>query len=117
MEMFDQSVDVMLKSLDVRMVNQRVTAANIANVDTPGYQAQKLNFEATMAGVMADPEGADPVPVINPSTAPSRTLDGNNVDLDEELGELSRNRLMYSLTTQLIAAKYRQAASVLENQG
>jgi flagellar basal-body rod protein FlgB len=116
MEISDQNLSVLVKSLDVRMANQRVIAANLANVDTPGYQAQKLDFEATMDSVMADPQGPLPRPVINESGAPARTLDGNNVDLDGELAELSRNRMMYSLTSQLISAKFRQMSSVLESQ-
>jgi flagellar basal-body rod protein FlgB len=117
MELFDQSLTILEKTLDVRMVGQRLTAANLANINTPGYTAQKLDFKATMDRIMADPDADKTDPVIAPSSAVARTLDGNNVDLETELGELSRNRLMYSLTSQLIAAKFRQMASVIDGEG
>src|SRR2546428_819554 len=43
MELFDQSLTVMEKSLDLRMANQRLVAANLANVDTPGYKAERID--------------------------------------------------------------------------
>jgi flagellar basal-body rod protein FlgB len=116
MELFDQSLTILEKSMDVRMANQRLVASNLANIDTPGYQAQRLDFEATMARAMKEPDDVAPTPIIHPSTASARTLDGNNVDLDAEMGELSRNRLIYSLTSQLIAAKFRQLGSVVQSQ-
>lgn len=115
MELFGQSLTILEKSLDVRMTNQRLVSANIANVDTPGYRAERLDFEGTMKNIINapdDPKAADPL--ILASTEAGRTLDGNNVDLETELSELSRNKLMYSLTSQLIAAKFRQLATVVD---
>ena len=116
MELFDQSLTVLEKSLDMRMVSQRIVSSNLANIDTPGYQAQHLNFEKTMEDILAAPGAEDGVqPVIEASMAPALTPDGNNVDMESELGELSRNKLMYSLTSQIIAAKLRQTNAVLSD--
>lgn len=116
MDLFGQSITILEKSLDVRMTSQRVVSANLANIDTPGYKAERVDFEGTMKRILADPQ--DPksaVPEIDVSQEAGRTLDGNNVDIETELSELSRNKLMFSLTSQLIAAKFRQLASVVDS--
>lgn len=117
MEIFETTLDVMERSMDVRMANQRLAASNLANINTPGYRARRIDFEATMRRVLEDPtEPESATPVIYQSPAPSLTLDGNNVDLDEELSQIARNRLMYSLTSQMLAAKLRQFNSVIDGQ-
>jgi flagellar basal-body rod protein FlgB len=136
--MFDTTFDVLAKALDLRMVANRLVASNLANVDTPGFQAHRLDFEASMqqaidqidqAGASVDPLdpaaqtrhalGADPSvePIIQPTNDPALSLDGNNVNMEAELGELGRNNLMYQLTAQLMAAKIRGLELVLQDEG
>ena len=123
MELFDQSLTVMEKSLDLHMANQRLVSSNLANVDTPGYKAQRIDFEASMDKAIQEAEATpagEPTPpatpIIFPSAEPSLTLDGNNINLETELSELSRNKLMYSLTSQIVAAKLRQLSTVITSQ-
>ena len=37
LNLFDNSITLLQKSLDLRSSNQRVIAGNIANAETPGY--------------------------------------------------------------------------------
>ncbi|MGZ3683706.1 MAG: flagellar basal body rod protein FlgB, partial [Bdellovibrionota bacterium] len=39
-KVFDQTYEALSRALDLRTQNQTVIASNIANSDTPGYQAQ-----------------------------------------------------------------------------
>ncbi len=110
MELFNATMTQLEKSMDMRMVNQRLIASNIANLDTPGYQARRLDFEASLARAM---EGND-APVVEVDETPGLSLDGNNVDIDQELAEMSRNRTMYSLTAQVLSAKFRQIGMALD---
>jgi flagellar basal-body rod protein FlgB len=112
MEIFDQSLTILEKSLDVRTAQQRVIAANLANIDTPGFVARKLDFEASLQNALAEEPAP---PVIAPSTDPPLSLDGNNVNLEQELGAMGQNRIMYSVTAQILAAKLRQLSSVVES--
>lgn len=110
MELFGASLTALERSLDTRMATQRVVAANIANVDTAGYTAQRVDFEATMA---AAERGQGSAPVVTASQEPV-TLDGNNVNLESELAELTRNKMMYSISAQIMANKLRQISTVFE---
>ncbi|MEN6625613.1 MAG: flagellar basal body protein [Candidatus Sumerlaeia bacterium] len=113
MNLFDMSVTQLEKSMDLRMDNQRVIASNLANVDTPGYKARRMDFEASMAQALS---GVETPAVINVSTEQGIGLDGNNVEMDAELSALGRNKTMYSLTAQILAAKFRQVSTVFEQR-
>ncbi|GAA1442123.1 hypothetical protein GCM10009617_13320 [Leifsonia poae] len=69
-------------ALDGLAARQRAIANNIANVNTPGYTAERVSFEDALAQSVANGDGH-----VSASTArslePTR-LDGNNVNLDTE---------------------------------
>ena len=44
MDIVGSTLQTLEKALDLRMINQRVITANLANVDTPGYVAQRMDF-------------------------------------------------------------------------
>lgn len=114
MKIIPDSINTMEKAMDVMSARQRVIASNLANVDTPGYKAQKLDFEASLRNAMNGVE--QNAMVVNESESPALTLDGNNVDMEGELGDMSRNKTVYNLTAQLIAAKLRSISQILEKE-
>ena len=132
MEINTQLLQMLEKALDIRMANHRVIASNIANVDSPGFRAKKLDFNASLENAIEYLEstaaqeemfgnqlpGLGPAyePVIETSTAPSYGFTGNNVDLESELGALTENQMMFQFTAQLIAAKYRLTLDILESE-
>src|SRR4029077_14673448 len=44
MTIFDHTMQLLNRTLDLRQARQRVIASNIANEETPGYRATDLNF-------------------------------------------------------------------------
>jgi flagellar basal-body rod protein FlgB len=93
------------RAMDGVMLRQRVSAQNIANVMTPGYQAQQVTFEDSLASALAD--GGDPAHVgleVTPTGAESDAR-GNNVDMTGESTTMMRNGLQYEALVQ--AANYR----------
>lgn len=113
MDIFGHNVMTLEKSLDLRAQNQRLIAANLANVDTPGYTAQRLDFQASMEKAM---HGAREGAVIEDSPVPSTSLDGNNVDMDQELGQMTQNKILYSVQSQLLGAKFRQLSTMMDQE-
>ncbi|MCU1579287.1 MAG: flagellar biosynthesis protein FlgB [Rhodoglobus sp.] len=69
-------------ALDGLAARQRAIANNVANVNTPGYQAQRVSFEDALAKSVAEGNG-HVAPTTKVSLDPTR-LDGNNVNLDTE---------------------------------
>lgn len=122
MELGDLPIFSMLKSrLGYLSDRQRVIAENIANANTPKYQAQDLkpfNFQghmkaassaggaspvaATPAGTMAmtnpahmQPKGSKPGVKMTKSPDSEKTLDGNGVVLEDEMIKLTDARMDY----------------------
>ena len=44
-DMFDKTTNALQASLAMRQIRQNVISANIANAETPGYHAKKMDFE------------------------------------------------------------------------
>ncbi len=87
--------------------NHAVISQNIANVNTPGYQAQAVDFSTFMKQIeegTADREMLDRIPVKLMQGLLDRK-DGNNVDLDGQVGALKKNSLLYQTYSHLLASK------------
>ena len=69
-------------ALDGLSARQRAIANNIANVNTPGYTAERVSFEDALAASVARGDGHAASTTAR-SLEPTRT-DGNNVNLDTE---------------------------------
>ena len=95
MSMFTDTVQSGVeRALDAVAMRQRVTADNIANAMTPGYGAQRVDFEASLSAAMrsGEPEHA---PVTVRGTGDAGRLDRNNVNLEQELQKEMRTGLQY----------------------
>jgi flagellar basal-body rod protein FlgB len=102
---------VLHSTLDGLAERRRVIADNVANIQTPGFQAGQVDFETSLRAVLTDGTGSDVsaaarsvTPTGLRSTAPSR-LDGNNVNLD--------NETMLDIETGL---RYQQAIRALDDR-
>lgn len=81
--MFESVTSVALTSaLDALSLRQRAIANNIANVNTPGFQAQRVSFEDALAQSVAAGDG-NVEAAMDRSLEPTR-LNGSNVNLDTE---------------------------------
>ena len=69
-------------ALDGLAARQRAIANNIANVNTPGYTAERVSFENALAASVAEHDGHAGATMAR-SLEPPR-LAGNNVNLDTE---------------------------------
>ena len=100
--MFDSVTSVAMKSaLDALSLRQRVIADNIANVNTPGFRAGRVQFEDALANAVRRGDSAGVDPKIERSLEPTRT-DGNNVNLDTETMSNIDTNLRYQVATRSI---------------
>jgi flagellar basal-body rod protein FlgB len=113
MDLIPDSIDAMGKAMDVMMAQQRVISANLANVDTPGHKARVLDFEQSLQNTI---DGQETPMIIQDSVAPGQSMDGNNVNMEGELSVLSRDKTMYNMTAQLLAAKFSEITTVLDQE-
>lgn len=119
MNIFSQThIDDLNFAMKVSSYKNDIIAGNIANVDTPGYKAKKVDFNEVMSAYMGC---GKKLPLMNtdekhfPSTDsfidmknfarfqnnPSLRYDGNDVNPDYEMTELAANSIDYTLFTQI----------------
>lgn len=112
MGMFDSVSSVALNSaLDGLALRQRVIANNVANLQTPGYQAQRVSFEDELSQAVRRGSGAVTAQVAR-SLEPTRE-DGNNVNLDTETLLNVDTNLRYQLATQAISGQFASVRTAL----
>lgn len=86
-----QSIGILQFALDAVVQQQQVIANNIANLNTPGFQASQVTFESSLTQALKN--GGVASAVTSPEGLPSGS-DGNNVSLPTETTFLEENNLM-----------------------
>lgn len=112
MDWLGETVDRVEAAMRFRSARQGVLAANIANADTPGYRGADLEFDAALARSALRPVTARPGHVALAAGAPEWRLvdrrgaprpDGNDVNADRELIELSRNASAFTQQSEVLS--------------
>jgi flagellar basal-body rod protein FlgB len=118
----DPTIGAVEQSLGGLSMRKDLISQNIANVDTPGYQAQEVNFEGALqqAMNMGNRLPLTTTSAMHISTVPSMTgditqvglrqggterADGNNVDIDQELTQMSETGIRYQGLTSAVNIK------------
>jgi flagellar basal-body rod protein FlgB len=106
--MLDAKTQLLGKYMDLLSVQQRVTATNIANADTPGYRTRRIDFLWEFQQAMERPDGEPAAPLWIPETGGLEVKnDGNDVSLDRELRVLAETGIRYSLAAQFVRSNIR----------
>lgn len=123
MKIDDPTVQALAASLKYRQLRQELIASNIANAETPGYKAKKIDFEEALARALdVDDElkmktsdskhfnvgggGFNNLqPEIYEDSNGITSMDGNNVDRDQEMADMAENKIMYDASVQLLNKK------------
>ncbi|MBT9495632.1 MAG: flagellar basal body rod protein FlgB [Paucibacter sp.] len=120
------------QALTLRSERQRLLASNIANADTPGFQAKDMDFAralreassgAAQAGALrttqsahiAPPAGARSESQQQYSTAAQTNLDSNTVDMDRERASFADNSVKYEATLRFISGSVRTALDAMKS--
>jgi flagellar basal-body rod protein FlgB len=94
--------------LDVATARHEALAANIANVETPGYQRVDVSktFLQELQQQLKTGEVGQPIRQtaieVDPAARSTRG-DGNNVELDTELLQLGSNGMQYEMLTNFVS--------------
>ncbi len=118
---FDPTIGALNTSLNLRSLNQGIISSNIANAETPGYQAQEVDFESTLRDTLGvgselrlegdnaehiyprETEAVDPE-IIN-SDNDVVSLDGNTVDRAEQQAKMAENQILYDASVEMMKKK------------
>jgi len=106
-----QLIDSYLKVTSNR---QQLIASNIANVDTPGYHTQDINFQSAMQQAMNEGSGAQLSLASNQVEGLPERPDGNNVNIDREGLLLGETQLQYQMAVQLIKSEFHRLLTAIK---
>lgn len=123
------------QALSLRETRQTILASNIANADTPGYQARDIDFShqlkqamnngtvkngglamvVTAKGHISGHGAAMPSAVDLKYRVPYQTsMDGNTVDMDVERSQFADNTLKYQADLTFINSRVKSMLAVLQ---
>jgi flagellar basal-body rod protein FlgB len=95
--------------MDLLVERQKLVAANLANLDTPGYRTKDVDFQFEYMSLSA---GASPN-VIEPAGLVVKN-DGNNVNLERETRLLAENALRFNVASNLMRGEMRQIQKAIK---
>jgi flagellar basal-body rod protein FlgB len=99
--------------LEVTTDREQTIAANMANVDTPGYHTKDVNFKQALMQASDSDSGMQLSPVVSEVKGLLERPDGNNVNLDRESLLLAQSQLQYQMGTQLVKSQFHQLLSAI----
>jgi len=99
--------------LELTSDREQTVAANMANVDTPGYKTQDLNFSQAMMNASYENGEFEFSPIVKKVNGLLERPDGNNVDLDRESLLLAKTQLQYQLGSQLVKGQFHELLSAI----
>ncbi len=92
---------------------EQVIAANMANVDTPGYHAKNVSFAETLMSANDGDDDMQGAVLVRDEKGLMERPDGNNVDLDHESMEMAKAQLQYTLGIQMIKGHFHDLLSAI----
>ncbi len=132
----DNELRFQQQALSLMSRRQDILASNIANADTPGYQARDIDFSKQLKNVMrqqAQQSGplalsltsGSHIPGVAPKMDDRQLLyripdqpsaDGNTVDMDRERVNFADNNVKYQSSLTILSTQIKNMMSVI-NQG
>ncbi len=113
---FDRTIQSMQDRLNLNAARQQVVASNLANLDTPGYEAKELTFDQTLRDSLGEPTlhlagtqdktlDMDPTNLQKAMENPKVTETGP-VDMDWEMMKLTKNSIQYQFMIAMLNKKF-----------
>ena len=131
-----RNIDLLQKGLGASQLRQEVIANNIANNDTPGFKASHVEFETFMKQALEEEDAASGRPaddnpkhirmdassvrdvqaeVVQDANTNMR-MDGNNVDIDEQMTELAKNTIYYNTLSMKVTSEFSRLRMAIDGK-
>lgn len=117
-------VNILNKAADACWTRGQLLANNLANVSTPGYKRQDIEFQSYLANALqgsgtldnrvanVDLQSIEPN-IYTDNTSLSYRLDGNNVDIDTESANVAENQITHSALLEAMTQEFSRIRTVL----
>lgn len=124
-----KNVDFLKKAMDGSWLKNKAIANNIANVNTPGYKREVVNFEDVLKNELNMTTGTKInktnsthmdnyngyTPTIEKVKNTSFRKDENNVNIDIEMAEYSKNTIHFQFLTKQLNSQFSRIRSAIKD--
>ena len=129
-KLFDRTYTGLHKALDLTFRRNEAIASNVANAETPQYRAVDLSFGTELKRAFGEESstlmqtnsrhqdiGGTHTAHLIPNTSGETKPDGNNVDIDIEMGRLAFNSSRYTSAASSIRKKFALLRYIITDAG
>ena len=111
--MFGGTVEILRQATVFASRRHQLLAENVANAETPGFQARDLAFDHELT--LAQRARALPSPTVDTPRLDVRLIEspdsrpgvnGENVDIDRQMARVARNTLYHNVVVQLLSSRF-----------
>jgi flagellar basal-body rod protein FlgB len=118
--LFNKTIDLLSGMLDYRSKRHKIIVSNIANIDTENFKPSDISFKnefgktnsiqmtTTVPGHISRKDNKS-----SPVSFEMKTSE-EKVKIDTEMANLAENHLMYNMTVDMLARKFRGINTVLK---
>ena len=104
-------IDIINAGVKAESLRQKAIANNVANLETPGYRRIDVKFEELLAKCLRSSGEFDlsevEAEIYRPKQTPVKS-NGNDVNLEAEIGKMIKNSLRHKAYIRLLSKKYNQ---------
>ncbi len=117
--MFDRTFDMLSELVSFRSERHKMIVSNVANIDTPDYAPQDLDFKTVFDDARFNIELARthakhlPGLQLGGEYVKYKVTGGEAVSLDKEMVNLAENHLKYTADVEILARKFKAIDTVL----
>ena len=120
MNKMDSIVSLLEAGARAEGLRQQAIAANVSNLQTPGYRTVEVEFEKLLEKALASGstrELRDLAPELyHPEDTPVKA-NGNDVVFEVEVGKMVQNSLRHKTFIRLLSKKYHQIEQAIDIKG
>jgi flagellar basal-body rod protein FlgB len=116
----EDAIGIHSRALELRVQRSEILASNLANEDTPGFQARDFDFSGEMqrldSAISGGAFGAAQTPELQYRIPTQPSLDGNTVELSMEQAEFSKNAMDFQTSLTFLNSKFRGLKQAIEGR-
>lgn len=102
-------------ALDAVSLRQQVTANNIANMNTPGFKAARVEFESNLSKAMAHGDPSRARSSVHLADTPANP-DGNTVNMADEQAILVKSGLQFDALVAALNYKFSTLRTAIQGR-
>ncbi len=131
------TVDMLANAISGADLEHAAISNNIANVNTPNYERQSVSFKDALSAAIGEPAQGDDLPLmtnddrqfgdasgtpqpfdpqVQVDTTDQMRADGSNVDVDQEMAQLSENSGYSQTMSQLLQVQFARLREAITEQ-